>query len=163
MSRVTIFGGGNGGVTMAYHLARNGHDVCLCDFPEYHTQIDAINKNGGIKALKEHDDYSMILDGFETGIKGTFDIEEAVNFADIYIIICPSFAQERFFKAMIPNLRMNAIVVTLPANYASLVFSKMLKDAGKENLNVHFADATTIPWACRLAAPAKTCIMGLKK
>ncbi|MEE0741844.1 MAG: NAD/NADP octopine/nopaline dehydrogenase family protein [Emergencia sp.] len=162
MSRVTVFGGGNGGMTMAYHLSRNGHEVCVYDFPDYPIQIEGMTEKGGIRALREHDGNQMLLDGFEGNIKGTFDMDEAMEFSDIYIIICPSFAQERFFSAMIPNLRMDAIVITLPGNYASLVFSRMLKEAGKEDLHIHFADGTTIPWACRLAAPAEICIMGLK-
>ena len=34
----------------------------------------------------------------------------------------------------------------MPANYASLVFTEMLKNAGKIDLDVHFADTISIPW-----------------
>lgn len=163
MKRVTVFGAGNGGVTAAYHFARAGYQVCICDFSQFPTQIENIAERGGISAAGETHGCSMILEGFEPIELATCDIREAMEFCQLYVILCPSFAQELFFAQMIPHLKDDSIIVTMPANYASLVFTEMLKNAGKTDLDVHFADTISIPWACRLLSPGVTGIMGIKK
>lgn len=163
MKTVTVFGSGNGGVTAAYHFAKRGYEVCLYDFEAFPAQIEAIRKNGGIRALGEDHGCAMILEGFENISCATCDIETAMRHSDLYVMICPSFAQEKFFAQMIPYLTEKSVVLTMPANYAGLVFQRMLKEAGKAELGVHFADAVSIPWACRLAEPGVTTIMGLKE
>lgn len=164
MINVTILGSGNGGVACAYHLARNGNNVIMYDFPEFDNQIKAINEQGGVRAVEAEHGETMQIPGFERNVRGTHDIKEAVEFSDVYIIVCPSFAQERFFAQMIPYLRDGSLVITFTANYASLVFTKMLKESGRENLDITFADTNTLPWACRLSEiPGAVCISGVKK
>lgn len=163
MKKVTVFGAGNGGVTAAYHFARVGYEVCICDFPAFPAQIEKITERGGITAAGEAHGCSMILDGFEPIELATCDIKEAMEFSQLYVILCPSFAQELFFAQMIPYLEDGSIVVTMPANYAGLVFTEMLRKEGKEDLDVHFVDTISIPWACRLLSPGVTGIMGIKE
>lgn len=163
MSKITVIGSGNGGLTAAYHLSSNGHKICLYDFTEFDTQISAVRKNGGIRALKEEHGCSMIFDGFTEIEMATHCIEEAMNFSNIYVMICPSFAQEKFFKKMIPYLNAQSIVITMPANYGGLVFRKMLDDAGMKDICVTFVDAISIPWACRISESGVITIMGIKK
>lgn len=163
MKRVTVLGSGNGGVTAAYHFAKRGYQVCIYDFPEYHVQTDRMKEVGGIRAIGEAHGCSMILEGFERIEVVTNDIEDAMAFAQLYVMVCPSFAQELFFAKMIPYLKKESTILTMPANYASLVFSQMLEDAGKDNMDIHFVDAISIPWACRLTEPGVTGIMGIKE
>ncbi|WP_300369580.1 NAD(P)-binding protein [Brachyspira sp.] len=42
MSKITIIGAGNGGLTAAYHLSRNGHEICIYDSPKFAVQIEAV-------------------------------------------------------------------------------------------------------------------------
>lgn len=164
MQKISIFGSGNGGVTAAYHLSYMGNQVCLCDFQSFDKQINAIQQNGGIEAVCSEHGYDMLISGFQKNIKTTFNIREAVEFSKVLMLICPSFAQEMFFKKMIPFLQDGSIVISLTANYASLVFTKMLIDANKQNLDICFVDTNTLPWACRLSEKAgATCISGIKK
>lgn len=163
MKKVTVFGSGNGGITAAYHFAKSGWNVCIYDFEEFSEQLAAVEKGGGICALPEDHGCKMILDGFAKIDCVTHDIDKAMRYADLYVIISPSFAQEKFFERMIPYLKSESVVLTMPGNYAGLVFSKMLKDSGRGDLGIHFADAISIPWACRLSGPAETTIMGLKE
>lgn len=163
MKKVTVFGSGNGGMTASYHFAKCGWDVCLYDFEEFPVQIEAVRRQGGIFALAEDHGCSMLMPGFEKIGCATHEIETAMAYSDLYVMICPSFAQEKFFEKMIPYLKPESIVVTMPANYASLVFTRMLKEAGKDARGVHFADTISIPWACRLKQPGEIMIMGLKQ
>lgn len=163
MGRITVIGSGNGGLTAAYHFSRNGHRVCLYDFPEFETQTSAVRKAGGIRALEEEHGCRMILDGFAEVEMATNDIAEAMNFSKVYVMVCPSFAQELFFKDMIPYLKDGSVVIIMPANYGGLVFRKMLDDAGMTNIGVTFVDAVSIPWACRISEAGITSIMGIKR
>lgn len=163
MAKITIVGAGNGGVTAAYHFSREGHEVCIYDQPEYSTQIDAINKNRGIKSLKCIDSTNLILHGFEHVELATTSIEEALDFSDLLLMIVPSFAQEVLFDIMLPHLNNNHVLFSMPGNYASLVLKKRKDDAGYEDLDLTFVDAMTIPWACRLFNPGEIGIMGIKE
>lgn len=133
------------------------------DNPKFDEQIKAIQKSGGIKALEEEHDYEMILPGFSKIEKATTDIEEAMNFADLLVMICPSFAQEILFESMIPFLKDGQTVVIMPGNYGGLVLNNQLNKSDKAGTKVNFVDAITIPWACRISSPGVITIMGLKE
>ncbi len=162
-SKVTVIGAGNGGVTAAYHFSKNGHQVCIYDDPRFDAQIKGIQAKGGIEALKEDHGCEMAFSGFETIAKATTDIKEAMEFSDICVMICPSFAQEILFKDMLPHIKKGQIILLMPGNYGGLVLNKMLKEANKEDLGVVFADAISIPWACRVVEPGVITIMGMKE
>lgn len=161
--KVTVIGAGNGGVTAAYHFSKLGHEVCIYDNPKFDTQIKAVEKAGGIEALAEDHGCQMAFPGFSKIALATTDIKSAMEFSNLFIMICPSFAQELFFESMIPHLKEGDTILLMPGNYGSLVLTKMLKDNGKENLNINFADAISIPWACRLVSPGVITIMGIKE
>ncbi len=163
MCKITVLGAGNGGVTASYHFAKNGNQVCLFDFPEFSTQIKAINERSGIQALEEDHGCSMILPGFEKLVKATTDIKEAMDFSDVYVMICPSFAQEVFFKQMIPYLKDGQTIIVMPGNYGGLVLSQMKNLSDKADTDVTFVDAISIPWACRIVEPGIITIMGIKE
>ena len=163
MKRVTVIGAGNGGMTAAYHLSKNGYAVCLYDSPEFDAQIRAVQQRGGIEAVAEAHGDPMILAGFEPVARATTDIAEAVAWADWMVMVCPSYAQEILFARMLPHLRDGQLLVTMPGNYASLVFSRMVKQSPRRGLELTFADAISIPWGTRLVGPAQLGIMGMKK
>ena len=162
-NRITIIGAGNGGVTAAYHLSALGREVCLYDAPEFDTQIRAIGAAGGVTALEELHGRPLLFPGFQPVARVTTSMEEAAAFSDTLVMICPSFAQEFMFSALLPYLREGHIVMAVPGNFASLVFKKMLDASPKKGLNITFADCISLPWATRLGGPAKVCIMGLKE
>ncbi len=163
MSKVTVIGAGNGGVTAAYHFAKLGHSVCIYDDPKFDTQIKAIRSSGGIEALAEEHGCQMCFPGFSKIELATSDIEEAMAFADIFVMVAPSFAQEPLFTSMMPHLKDGQLVLLMPGNYGGLVLKKMLRDNGKGELKITFADAISIPWACRIVSPGVITIMGLKE
>lgn len=163
MTKISVIGAGNGGLTAAYHFAKMGHEVCIYDDPKFDSQIKAIQKSGGIEALKEEHGLEMILPGFSKMGKATTDIEEAMNFSDLFVMICPSFAQEILFESMIPYLKDKQTVVLMPGNYGGLVLNKQLKDSDKAGTEIAFVDAITIPWATRISSPGVITVMGLKE
>jgi opine dehydrogenase len=88
---------------------------------------------------------------------------EAVSFSSVIVMPVPSFAQELLFKAMLPHLSDQHIIMLMPGNYGSLVLSKLKDELGYEDLSPTFVDAITIPWACRIAGDAEIAIMGIKE
>lgn len=162
MKKITVIGAGNGGMTAAYHFAKKGYDVCLYDYKDFATQINAVNKQGGIKALAEAHGCKMILPGFESTIKGTTNEKEAAEFADMMVMVCPSFAQEILFKGLLPHLKDQQKIVLMPGNYGGLVLAKMV-DETRPELDLTFVDAISIPWATRIEEPGVITIMGIKE
>lgn len=108
-------------MTASYHLTKNGHEICVYDFPKFDTQIKAINENGGIKALEKDHKTDMILGGFSKISIATTNIKEDMDFSDIFIMICPSFAQELLFQEMLPHLRNGMKIILMPRNYVDLL------------------------------------------
>ncbi len=161
MKKVTVIGAGNGGVTAAYHFARQGYDVCLYDLQAFDTQLQAIKKNGGIRALDEAHGCQMILGGFAQAITPTTDAKEAAAFSHTLVMICPSFAQEPLFNELLPHLSPNQVIILMPGNYGGLVLSHLAKQTRPE-LDLTFVDAISIPWATRLEQEGVITIMGLK-
>lgn len=162
MNKVSIIGAGNGGMTAAYHLSKIGNSVCIYDSPKFDTQIRAINELGGIEAVEELHECPMLFSGFEKITKATTDIKEAVEFSDVLVMICPSFAQEILFREMLPYLTDGQTLVLMPGNYGGLVLNK-IKNEERKDLELTFVDAISIPWACRIVEPGKLAIMGLKE
>lgn len=163
MKKISIIGAGNGGMTAAYHLSKMGNSVCLYDLPKFDKQIEAINENGGIEAVEEIYGSKMSFPGFEKIEKATHNAEEAVNFSDVLIIICPTFAQEILFKEILPYLKNGQTIVLMPGNYGCLVLNKIKNESGRKDLDINFVDSISIPWACRIIEPGKIAIMGMKK
>ncbi len=163
MQKITVIGAGNGGMTAAYHLAKNGHEVCIYDSPNFPKQIEAIKAKGGIEAVATLYDCEMILPGFSNIALATTDIKEAMEFSNIYVMICPSFAQEILFSQMLPHIKDGAKVILMPGNYGGLVLNKMIKESDKKDIDITFVDAISIPWACRIVDEARISIMGLKE
>lgn len=163
MSKITVIGAGNGGMTAAYHFARNGHEVCIYDSPDFPAQIDAIHRQGGIEALEEDHGCRMILPGFASISLATTDIRQAMEFGEIFVMVCPSFAQEILFGNMLPFLRDGMKIVVMPGNYGGLVLNQMVKESEKAGTDLTFIDTITIPWACRIVRPGVLTIMGIKE
>lgn len=161
--KITIVGAGNGGVTAAYHLAKMGHSICLFDLKEIPDQINKIDEVGYVTALDEYQGEQFMFPGKEKIDVATVDPEVAANYADTFIMVCPSFAQEILFSRLMPFLKPNDTMILMPGNYGGLVLSKVLEDAGLEQLNITFVDAISIPWATRLVEPGVVSIMGIKE
>lgn len=57
----------------------------------------------------------------------TTDIKAAMEFSDIFMMVCPSFAQEIMFNSMIPYLRDGMKIFIVPGNYGGLILNKCLQ------------------------------------
>ena len=165
MSRVTVLGAGNAGHAISFEIASNGGEVMLFEHPDFAKNLDGIRQKGGIEAVKELEaegtTVPAMLSGFAKVAGLTTNPQEAMDFADIVVMIVPEFAHATIFKLVLPYLRNGQLLVTLPGNFASLRFKKMLREAGCKK-DVTFVDTGSIPYAVRIIGPGTIYIEGKK-
>ena len=83
MTKITVFGMGSFGTALANVLAENGHTVLMWGKNE-----------DSVKELNDHQQNNRYLKDvvLNSSIKATSDINEAVNFTDIYLMALPTKA-----------------------------------------------------------------------
>ena len=161
--KITVIGAGNGGMAMAYSLGQMGHDVCIYDSPDFPVQINAVHEKGGIEAVSELYECPMLNAGFSKIDLATTDIKAAMEFSDIFMMVCPSFAQEIMFNSMLPYLRDGMKIFIVPGNYGGLILNRCLQKSEKAGMDITFLDTISLPWATRLAHAGAVAIMGVKE
>ncbi len=149
-----IIGGGNGGQSLAGHLAIKGFPVRLYDiFPD---TIKAINDLGGI-----HVDGT--IEGFGRLDFATSNIADAVDSADIVMIVAPAVAHRSIARDCAPHLKDGQIVFIHPGSTGgALEFKQVLANEACAAA-VTLAESNSLLYACRCSAPGRASILGVKK
>lgn len=155
-TKFTVIGAGNGGKAMSAHLALLGFQVALYNRTAAH--IAAIKARGGID-----------LESYDGGPRGfgrlalvTAEIAEAVNFADVIMVVVPSSAHAEVAKSMAPHLRDGQIVILHPGRTCGAVeVAKVLQDENCQ-ADVTVAEAGTFIYASRADGPAQARIFRIK-
>ena len=116
----SIIGGGNGGQSLAGHLALMGFAVRLYDiFPD---TIEAIRSRGGIEV-------DGAVQGFGKLELATTDIAEAPGGADVVMIVAPAVAHREIAANCAPHLSDGQVIFIHPgATCGALEFRKVLTD-----------------------------------
>jgi opine dehydrogenase len=148
-----IIGGGNGGQSMAGHLAIMGFPVRFYDIvPE---TVQAINQQGGIKV-------DGVVEGFGTLTFATSEIGRAIAGADAIVVVAPAVAHRAIATDCSPHLSDNQVVILHPgATCGALEFRKVLNDAGCR-AKVSIAETNSLIYACRSTNPGHASILGIK-
>ncbi len=151
--RWAVIGGGNGGQSLSAHLAIMGFPVRLYDIiPE---TIEAINTQGGIEV-------DGAVEGFGKLELATTNLAEAIDGADIIMVVAPALAHRKIAKGCVPHLQDGQVVFIHPgATGGALEFRKVLGDE-RCQANVAIAEANSLLYACRCAKPGHTSIFGIK-
>jgi opine dehydrogenase len=148
-----IIGGGNGGQAMAGHLALLGERVRLFDV--FSDTVDAIGRQGGIKV-------TGAVNGFGPLEFATTDMGQAMEGADVVMIVLPSIYHEEVGKKCIEHLRDGQIVFLHPeASCGALAFKKLLAEAGN-TADVTIGAANTLLYSTRILTPGTVDIFGVK-
>ena len=152
----TVIGAGHGGKAMAAHLGLMGFPTTLYNRTPSH--IDAIRQLGGIDLMS-----------FEGGPRGlgklicvTSEISEALNKADMIMVVVPSSAHEDVARACAPYLKDGQIIVLHPGRTCGAIeFVKILRDLNCK-ANVTVAETETFIYASRSDGPAEARIFRIK-
>jgi opine dehydrogenase len=157
--RYAVIGAGHGGKAMAAHLALMGFDVTL--YNRTAESVAVIKARGGIE-----------LESYEGGPHGygfgrlalvTFDMREALEAADVVMVVVPSTAHAEIAHAAARHLHDGQMVVLHPGRTGgALEFTQVLKENGC-TADVIVAEAETLIYASHSEGPAKARIFRIKE
>ena len=153
----TVIGAGHGGKAMAAHLALMGFRVVLYNrTPE---NVAAIKARGGIELTS----YESGPHGFGLFALVTSDMGEALEQAEIIMVVVPATGHADIARAAAPHLRDGQIVVLNPGRTGgALEFVHVLGKCGCQ-ADVTVAEAETLIYASRSDGPAQARIFGIKE
>lgn len=153
--RITVVGAGHGGKSMAAELAARGFPVTLYNRTE--ANVEAIKLRGGIELITE--------DGREVFGKlaaVTSDLSEAVQDAQLIMVVVPACAHRSISLGLADCLRDDQVVVLNPGRTGgALEFAQGLREAGCQTRPI-ICEAETFIFAARSIGPAEARIFRTK-
>ncbi|MBN2256366.1 MAG: NAD/NADP octopine/nopaline dehydrogenase family protein [Anaerolineaceae bacterium] len=156
-SRFTVIGAGHGGKAMAAHLALIGFPTILYNRTE--ERIAAIRELGGI----DLESYPGGPVGFGKLVFATANLGEALQDADIIMVVVPSSAHVEIAKKCAPHLKDGQTIILHPGRTCGAIeFAKTIKDEGCISA-VTIAEAETFIYASRSDGPAQARIFRIKE
>jgi opine dehydrogenase len=141
--KVTVLGSGNGGCAVAADWSLAGNEVSLFDFVKFPTQIEEINKKGGITVSGE-------LEGFAPIHYAGHNIEKAIEGAELIIVVGPAYSTEPFAKAVKPFIKKGQNVIVSPGSCGGALLFKKTLGLDFEDESIVVAETSTLPYACRI-------------
>ncbi len=155
-TRYTVIGAGHGGKAMAAHLALMGFPVTL--YNRTAENVAAIRERSGID-LKS---YEGGPHGFAELVHVTSDMGEALEHAEIIMVVVPSSAHRDIAKRVSPHLCDRHILVLHPGRTCGAIeLAKVLRDRSCQ-ADVTIAEAETFIYASRSEGPAEARIFRIK-
>lgn len=145
--RIAIIGGGNGAITMAAELTLRGWYVRLWEFEALRERtLGPIELEGGIHLKGRATGFAKL-----TRDQLPVDIGDALEGADVVMVIVPAFAHALAAEQSAGHLREGQIVVLSPSTGGALEFARVLKERGAPNVPV--AEMHSLIYTCRMADP----------
>ena len=146
--RVAILGAGNGGVASAFDFAQHGHEVALYSTQEYDHNVVAVAAAGGITARGD-------LEGFETVRYSGTDIGEAMDGAELVVLVGPAYGTEALGTDAAQHLTDGMAVLVCPGSCAGAIAFKRAAGLALEDERVLVGETSTLPYAVRVTGPAE--------
>ncbi len=154
--RFTVIGAGNGGKAMAAHLALMGKQVTL--YNRTFSHIEVIAERGGI-------DLEMPGSPAQFGAlaKVTDKMDEALDGADVIMVVIPSSGHRDIAVAAAPYLQDGQIVLLHPGRtLGAIEFAEVLRQQGCITHPI-IAEAETFIFASRTEGPSHARIFRIKE
>lgn len=151
--RYCVVGAGHGGMAMAGHLALQGYSVNLYNRSEDH--LTGVRWHGGIVVEGE-------VNGFGKIEVATSNMAEALDRAEVVMVVTPATAHRSLAERMAPHLRFGQVIVLNPGRTGgALEFTKTLSDMGAAGKAV-VAEAQTFVYASRAVSRHEAHIFKIK-
>jgi opine dehydrogenase len=142
---IAILGAGHGGCAAAADLTRRGYAVRL--HARSAERLKPLRERGGIEARG-------VLQGFAPIATMTTDVAEAVESADLIMLVVPSVAHEHYALALAPLLTPDRPVFLNPGHTGGgLHFVHELRQAGYRK-PVKTCETISLTYVCRMEGPA---------
>jgi len=145
MQRIAVLGAGNGGCAVAADLTRQGYEISL--YTRSESTLQPIKERGGLEYT------GFFGDGFAEIKIITNDIEEAIDGADVLLIVVPTNAHTYYAKLLAPYLDERHIVMLNPGHTGGgLHFMHTLRQAGNDR-DIRTCETITLTQGCRMRGP----------
>jgi opine dehydrogenase len=158
--KIAILGGGAIAHAAAADLTQAGHEIRMAELPEYGDNVLAIRAYGGI-----HVKGTALMGGAPSLARislVTTDMSEALYGTELILVHVPAFAHRAFMSAMLPYLEPGQAIVFSSGYFASLVFAKMLIEAGRATDDLLIGETTSTLYMARLLSPGRVWLRGGK-
>src|SRR3954454_1682544 len=140
--RVAVLGAGNGGLASAFDFAQHGHQVSLFNLPEFEANLAGVEEAGGIPASGD-------LEGFAPIRYAGHDPAEAMEGADLVVVVGPAYATEPLAAAARPYLADGMAVLICPGSCAGAIAFKRAARLELEDDLCIVGETSTLPYAVR--------------
>jgi opine dehydrogenase len=160
--RITVIGAGPGGFAYASVLTMRGHDVTLCEFPEYRANIEPIVRTGLVHV-------SGCLEGHVALRRVTDDLPAAIADAEIIVVVTHAAAHSTIARTAATCMKPGQSLLFSPGYVGGALefrFAIARSDSpGGHSLaaSIDLAETQVLPFACRKAGPDHVRIGALKK
>jgi len=144
--RVAVLGAGNGGVASAFDFAAHGHEVALYATPEFGTNVVAVVEAGGIAASGD-------LEGFAALRYAGHDAGEALDGAELVLVVGPAYSTEPLAAAAAPHLTEGMAVLICPGSCAGAIAFKRTAGLELDDERYVVGETSTLPYAVRVTEP----------
>lgn len=151
MRRIAILGAGNGGQAVAADLALAGFDVSLFELPEFDHTFAAVKRRREIVIE------GVGRRGTARLTKATTDIGEALEGAEVILVIVPAFGHETMARLSAPHLQDGQVVALLPGSRGTLEWHKVLQEMGVRK-EVALCESCTLPYGARLVESGRVMV-----
>lgn len=140
--RILIIGAGHGGYTAAADLLLAGFQVSIYELPEFQRNLFPMIEAGRIKLTGEKQGMVHIP-------QIEVNLEQAMNQADLILIMTHAEAHARMAVLMAPHVREGQAIVLVPGyTGGALCFEEIFKRMKVKN-NYLLAETNTLPYASR--------------
>jgi opine dehydrogenase len=144
---ITIIGAGNGGCAAAADLTLKGWKVTLYNRSE--ARLEPLRRIGGV-TFKDPESQGVVRIHNLTS-----DIGEALDAAQRIVLMVPTSTLGHYAEAMAPYLTQDHFVLLAPGHTGgAMFFAQVLASTGKARVS-GIAEAHTLPYICRMTAPAE--------
>lgn len=151
---IAILGAGHGGLTAAADLTRLGFEVRLQSRNQ--TTLDQVRERGGIAMSGVHEAFVPVT-------RLTRSVAEAVDAADLIMLVVPSMAVGDYARALAPLLTPDRPVLINPGHTGGgLHFVAALREAGYRE-TVRIGETVTLTYICRMTGPAAVALYSYTK
>lgn len=157
--KVAVLGAGNGAHAMAADLSLAGHEVRMCELPQFEQNIVPVKVLGGIHLTGK----TAVADrpGFAKVALATTDAKEAIRGAKVIMLAVPAYGQKPFLELIADGLEDGQVIVFNPGDFGALFCKKYLASLGITT-DVIIAEAECLLYATRLTGPARVDVKAVK-
>lgn len=159
MMKVAVLGAGNGAHAIAAELSLCGHEINMCELPQFKDNIAALEVFKGIELSGKTAVAKNT--GFAKLNMVTTNVKEAVAGCKVIMVVVPSYGQLPFVELFADSLEDGQVVVFNPGNFGALECYKYLSDKGIKK-DVIIAEAECLVYSTRIKGPAKVWIKAVK-